>query len=160
MLLSLRPARAADAAAVRDWFLTREEAAEWAGDSPWPLPLDWMARTLTLDREPHFVLADALDGPVGLFGLRLHQDRAHLIRVALAPTFRGVGFSARLLEAAFSMAAELGHTFMTLMVMDGNSAARGAYEKADFAYIRGETGRFGQVWWMGRSLEPEHTGSS
>lgn len=156
MLLRLRPFQASDAVSIVDWFRTREEAVDWAGPDSWPLEPFRLAQQLTQGMDGHFVLADDLDNPVGLFGLRLHHDRAHLVRVALTPSFRGCGFSARLLEAACLAAAQRGYGFMTLKVYADNEPAVRAYEAADFAYIRQETDpsrNHAVVWWMGRSLE-------
>jgi len=156
VLLSLRSFQPPDAELIADWFRTAEESVDWSGPGLWPLCPDRLREELTFGSAGHFVLADDLGAPVGLFGLRLHHDRAHLVRVALAPAFRGCGYSSRLLEAACLAAAHRGFNFITLKVYANNEPAVRAYEAAEFAYIRRETdpARAGAlVWWMGRSLE-------
>lgn len=156
MLLSLRPFQSPDAEHIAEWFRTEDEAIDWSGQGAWPLRPEELARELTLGTDGHFVLAEDGGSPVGLFGLRLHHDRAHLVRVALAPAYRGCGYSLRLLEAACLVAAQRGFGFMTLKVYAENRAAVRAYEAADFAYIRRETDATrgdALVWWMGRSLD-------
>lgn len=155
MLLSLRQALPEDALQLGGWFRTREEVWDWTGPAPWPLSRAWLQAELTGRREGYFALT-AGERLVGWFGLRLHHDRAHLVRVALDPAYRGCGYSAQLLEAACFAAAARDHTFLTLKVYAENTAAVRAYERADFAYIREERdeGRGGAlVWWMGRNLE-------
>jgi len=155
LLLSLREAAPSDAAAIAAWFHTEEEVWDWTGKAPWPLTRAWLEAELRGAREGYFVLTSC-ERPVGVFGLRLHHDRAHLVRVALDPACRGCGYSAQLLEAACFTAAARDQAFMTLKVYAENAPAVRAYERAQFAYIREERdpARGGAlVWWMGRGLE-------
>lgn len=82
----------------------------------------------------HFVMVDAEDAPLGLFGLRLHprQKRAHLIRVAIDPDARGLGLSGAMLRGAAALARESRMQRLTLNVYGSNEAARLAYEHAGF----------------------------
>lgn len=155
MFLTLRAADPGDGAAIVEWFRSEEEVWDWTGRAPWPLTSTWAAEELRGAREGYFVLT-AGKRLVGVFGLRLHHDRAHLVRVALDPAYRGCGYSARLLEAACFTAAARDQAFMTLKVYAENTPAVRAYERAQFAYIREErdAARGGAlVWWMGRGLE-------
>lgn len=153
-LFGLRPAAAKDAEVVSAWFHTHEEALEWAGETPWPLTPAWLAREIMTPDERYFALTRN-DAPVGFFGLRIHPDRVHLIRVAIEPAHRGLGLSATLLEAALAAAESLGAPFVTLLVLAHDEPAVRAYERADFAYIRAQSDRRRpdwRIWLMGRPV--------
>ncbi len=104
----------------------------WGGDVPWPLSADWLAAEFRSRTRAYFVLAEGERAAVGVFGLRLHPARAHLIRVALAPPWRGTGASVSLMAAALAAGRAAGARRMTLRVYGSNLAALRAYERAGF----------------------------
>jgi len=76
-------------------------------------------------------MTDENDRPIGLFGLRFHERerRAHLIRVAISPLWRGEGLSLQLLRGAAALARERRALRVTLNVYGSNADARAAYER-------------------------------
>lgn len=131
---SLRPARALDAMAVARWFPTRREAVLWGGPGlPDPLDRLWLAQEVSV--RPHYALVGRDGALAGVFGVVFHpeQRRAHLIRFALAPPFRGRGLGQLLARAAIEVASSQGAAErLTLAVYAENIAARRTYERAGF----------------------------
>ena len=71
---------------------------------------------------------------MGVFGLRWYpkEARAHLIRVGLAPSVRGLGLAKPMLKAAETIARQRGAERLTLNVYAANETAQRAYEAAGF----------------------------
>ena len=131
----VRRARETDAEEIVTWFPDRKAVVMW-GSPHLPDPLDsaWLAREFFSPGREHYVLTDTDDEPMGVFGLRFHpkERRAHLIRVALSPEWRGLGLSGHLLRGAATLAREARMLRLTLNVYGSNDAARLAYERAGF----------------------------
>lgn len=93
----------------------------------------WLAGVFARGPTRHFVLLEAdTEEPIGLFGLRVRTGTAHLLRIALAPEWRGAGLARPLLRAAERLARDAGVSRMTLNVYGDNEPARRAYEAAGF----------------------------
>lgn len=101
---------------------------------PDPLRADWLDAEFGAPGRSYFILAEADGPPVGVFGLRWYprERRAHLIRVGLAPSVRGLGLAKPMLRAAERLARDRGAERLTLSVYGSNAAARHAYEAAGF----------------------------
>ncbi len=131
----VRRARETDAEEIVSWFPDRGSVVSWGSPHvPDPLDADWLAREFFAPGREHYVLTDVDDEPVGIFGIRFHarERRAHLIRVALSPEWRGLGLSGLLLKGATTLAREARALRLTLNVYGSNDVARQAYERAGF----------------------------
>lgn len=108
---------------------------QWGGpEAPWPLDPAWLSAAFARGAARYFVLATADAGEVvGLFGARgLGSPAVHLIRVGLAPEWRGHGLARPLIRAAEALARDQGAERLTLNVYGDNEPARRAYESAGF----------------------------
>jgi len=77
--------------------------------------------------------APADDEVVGVLGLAMAADEAHVLDLAVAPAWRRQGIGATLVDRARTMARDdLGATAMTMEVRQGNAAARGLYRRLGF----------------------------
>lgn len=122
----LRPATRADL----DALVALEEAA-FAGDR---LSRRSLARLVGV--RSAVVLVGVFAGQVvasAVVLLRSYSSRARLYSLAVAPSVRGRGFGAALLEAAERAAAARGATALTLEMRADNEAARQLYERHGFA---------------------------
>jgi len=101
-------------------------------------------------------MTDEDDRAIGLFGLRFHERerRAHLIRVAISPLWRGEGLSAQLLRGAANLARERRALRLTLNVYGSNTDARAAYERAGFFPFEFAKAREDATGMMVRMLKP------
>lgn len=113
----------------------------WSGaETPFPVSAEWLATEFRRTGQTYFVLTDEPDAegerppPVGIFGLRWRprEQRAHLMRVALAPEMRGMGLAKPMLKAAERIAQARGAERLTLNVYGSNTSAQKAYEAAGF----------------------------
>lgn len=103
----------------------------------------------------YYVLAETeTDEPAGMFGLRWRGAGVHLVRVALAPEWRGLGLARPLLRAAETLARDGGARRLTLNVYGDNEPARRAYEAAGFFVNEVAADDFGQVVRMTKPLGP------
>ncbi|WP_073475612.1 ribosomal protein S18-alanine N-acetyltransferase [Desulfatibacillum alkenivorans] len=77
---------------------------------------------------------DNADGDIVAYCcIRILMDEMHLMRIAVAPEFRGRGVGLWILEAVCAMASGLGAETALLEVRESNAAAAALYEKAGFA---------------------------
>ncbi len=153
----IRRAREDDALDVVFWFPDRAAVQRWGGQQvPDPLAAEWLAAQFTAAAPEHYAMTDEDDRPVGLFGLRFHERerRAHLIRVAISPIFRGEGLSSRLLRGASTLARERRAQRLTLNVYGSNGDARAAYERAGFFPFEYAKAREDSTGMMVRMLKP------
>lgn len=104
---------------------------------------------LTQNRLAHYVvlrlLVDrlpALDNPpphrrpvIGLAGLWLMADEAHISTIAVLPCWRGLGLGERLLQTLLDRAMALDAVVATLEVRPSNQAARSLYRKYRFVEV-------------------------
>lgn len=70
--------------------------------------------------------------PVAVAGLWLAPDAAHVLRLAVAPSWRGRGLARCLVGELVEVAARCGHTALTLEVRASNRAALNLYRRLDF----------------------------
>lgn len=153
----IRRAREDDATDVVFWFPDRPAALRWGGvQVPDPLPLEWLAAQFQAQVPEHYAMIDEADRPIGVFGLRFHdrERRAHLIRVAISPLWRGEGLSAQLLRGAANLARERRALRLTLNVYGSNADARAAYERAGFFTFEFAKAREDPSGLMVRMLKP------
>ncbi len=153
----IRRAREDDALDVVFWFPDRVAVQRWAGPgAPDPLVADWLAMQFLAPAPEHYTMTDDNDRPVGLFGLRFHERerRAHLIRVAISPLWRGEGLSMQLLRGAAVLARERRAQRLTLNVYGSNADARAAYERAGFFPFEFAKAREDATGMMVRMLKP------
>ncbi len=153
----IRRAREEDAVDVVFWFADRNAAMRWGGAQiPDPLAADWLAAQFGSAIPEHYAMIDEDDSPIGVFGLRFHERdrRAHLIRVALSPLWRGEGLSAKLLKGAAGLARERRAQRLTLNVYASNADARAAYERAGFFPFEYAKAREDPSGMMVRMLKP------
>jgi RimJ/RimL family protein N-acetyltransferase len=101
---------------------------------PDPLLAVWLMSEFNASGRDYYVMVDADDSPVGVFGVRLYprEKRAHLIRVAIRPHARGRGLASAMLKGAATLAREARMQRLTLNVYGSNEQARLAYERAGF----------------------------
>jgi RimJ/RimL family protein N-acetyltransferase len=153
----IRRAREDDAVDVVFWFADRQAAVRWGGTQvPEPLAADWLAAQFAAPQPEHYSMTDEDDRPIGVFGLRFHERdrRAHLIRVAISPLWRGEGLSAQLLKGAANLASERRALRLTLNVYASNADARAAYERAGFFPFEYAKAREDASGMMVRMLKP------
>ena len=153
----IRRAREDDALDVVFWFTDRQAAMRWGGAQiPDPLGADWLAAQFLASQPEHYAMTDEDDQAIGLFGLRFHErdQRAHLIRVALSPIWRGEGLSSQLLKGAAVLARERRALRLTLNVYASNADARAAYERAGFFPFEYAKAREDPSGMMVRMLKP------
>jgi len=153
----IRRAREEDATDVAFWFLDRQAALKWGGmQIPDPLAADWLAAQFQGATPEHYAMIDDDDRPIGVFGLRFHERerRAHLIRVAISPLWRGEGLSGQLLRGAAHLARERRAQRLTLNVYGSNADARAAYERAGFFPFEFAKAREDSTGLMVRMLKP------
>lgn len=153
----IRRAREDDATDVAFWFPDRQAALRWGGlQVPDPLPPEWLAAQFLAATPEHYAMTDEQDQPIGVFGLRFHERerRAHLIRVAISPLWRGEGLSGQLLRGAAHLARERRAQRITLNVYGSNLDARAAYERAGFFPFEFAKAREDPTGLMVRMLKP------
>jgi [ribosomal protein S18]-alanine N-acetyltransferase len=122
---AIRPARPADADAVLE-VNALSFGPFWQYDNA--VVLSWM---LTSDRS---VLA-LVDGTVAGFAITatgLAGNYAHLIRVATAPNYRGLGIGRQLVVDSIRFARELGSPGLALNTQASNRVSRSLYESLGF----------------------------
>ena len=78
---------------------------------------------------------DATGEVVGYILVWFAADEAELANVAVAPSMRGRGVGAALLDDALAAASERGTARMFLEVRDSNARARGLYESRGFEEV-------------------------
>jgi RimJ/RimL family protein N-acetyltransferase len=153
----IRRAREDDAMDVVFWFSDRTAAVRWGGmQVPDPLAADWLALQFLAPSPEHYTMIDEDDRPIGMFGLKFHdrERRAHLIRVAISPLWRGEGLSSELLRGAATLARERRALRLTLNVYGSNADARAAYERAGFFPFEFAKAREDATGMMVRMLKP------
>ena len=107
----------------------------WGGpETPDPLRAEWLDAEFERAGRDYFVLTEGENAPIGVFGVRwfARERRAHLIRVGLAPSMRGLGLAKPMLKAAERLARERGAARLTLNVYGSNEPAQRAYEAAGY----------------------------
>ncbi len=88
----------------------------------------------TFDRGTTCVARRREDSLAGLLLVsRIAGDTAHIAQLALAPSARGQGLAARLLDESCRRARAAGVTRMTLLVGASNHAARSLYKSRNFS---------------------------
>lgn len=114
----------------------------WALDAacfprPWPVGI-WRRELTAADRRWRVVPAPpgtpgAVGGLLAAGGLWLAPDAAHVLRLAVAPAWRGRGLGGEVVDALVADAARAGRRSLTLEVRASNRAATSLYRRHDFA---------------------------
>ena len=87
------------------------------------------------DGSPHWVVADGDDSPVGVVGLRRHDERSAGLRYLVAPWARGRGVALRACHAAAEFAfGALGVSRLTWEAIVGNHVARLVAHRLGFRF--------------------------
>lgn len=122
----LRPATMHDLLAIE-----RIEAGSFG--NPWPA--DVYAQEI--ERDIGYVeVAQTFQGTViGVSCVWCVAEQSHLMRIATAPAYRGMGVGGDLLVAALTRARDAACEAMTLEVASSNAAAVQLYARAGFAVI-------------------------
>ena len=100
--------------------------------SPWSKELfeEELHRTVAY----YFVMEE--DNQVaGYMGYWEAPEEAHIINLAVAPSFRKRGVGQRMVEQCMAFAAKRGAKLATLEVRESNAAAKRLYEKCGFRFI-------------------------
>jgi len=147
--LSLRPATAADVAAIR--ALTREAYAKWVpiiGREPKPMTADY---ALAVQR--HRIDLLELNGELaGLIEMILGPDHVLIENVAVAPACQGRGFGRMLLAHAEQVTASLGHDDIRLYTNWMFAENIALYLKLGYAVGRAEVLALGTVVHMSKRV--------
>lgn len=122
--VAVRSAREADLVAVAG--IERQSFGD-----PWSLD----AFRSALRQGGSFVVADRAGAVVGYAITWSVVDEAELANIAVAPTARGQGVGARLLDAAIACAAGRGCSTMYLEVRESNARARALYASRGFEEV-------------------------
>ena len=141
-MLKLRPFAADDIDRLIGWVPDADALMRWAGPRySWPLTADQISRELvraatTPETFKMFVARDAAGHAVGHIEIgdidRTH-GLAHLMRVLVAPSARGHGLGAAMVDAAVRQCFDaLGLHRIELVVLDINRAAIGLYQRLGF----------------------------
>jgi ribosomal-protein-alanine N-acetyltransferase len=100
--------------------------------SPWSREL--FEEELKRSQANYFVIEEEgiLAGYIGYWEA---PEEAHIITLAIAPSFRNRGLGKRMMDHFFAFAARKGARLATLEVREGNEAGRGLYEKCGFRMV-------------------------
>ena len=100
--------------------------------SPWSREL--FEEELKRDLARYFVAAQ--EGVVAAYlGYWEAPQEAHIINLAVGPSFRGKGLGRELMDYCLAYARKRGAGLATLEVRDGNGPARRLYEKCGFRLV-------------------------
>src|SRR5579859_3104376 len=100
--------------------------------SPWSKELfeEELHRTVAY----YFVMEEG-NQVAGYMGYWEAPEEAHIINLAVAPSFRKRGVGQRMVEQCMAFAVKRGARLATLEVRESNEAARRLYEKCGFRFI-------------------------
>jgi len=116
------------------WFPSRESCQIWGGPE---FRFPFTAETFRADCHlelPSWVLLDGGGMLCGFGQYYLRAGRCHLARLAIAPSHRGRGFGARLIELLCDEGkGALGVEHCSLFVAVANTTAMALYERLGFA---------------------------
>ena len=104
--------------------------------SPWPYSV--LAYELLLNDSCSAFVADGRGGVVGYTFLRILNDKAHLINIAVDKAHRGEGLGEKLLSSALDCAAQRAAADVSLEVRETNAPAIALYREHGFK-ITGKT---------------------
>jgi ribosomal-protein-alanine N-acetyltransferase len=93
----------------------------------------YLSELLENDRAYYLVARTSDRRVVGYIGIWLILDEGHITTIAVHPLQRGRGIGRQLLEAAETIARELGALRVTLEVRVSNTVAHNLYRKIGFA---------------------------
>lgn len=115
------------------WLEALAELERESYADPWSLN---MFSQELLNGASHFFLAIRDHQLIGYAGYWLVLDEAHVTKVTVAKSHRGLGLGGAILEHLLSEARSLGATVVRLEVRESNAVARSLYRKAGFAEVR------------------------
>ena len=100
--------------------------------SPWSKELfeEELRRTVAY----YFVMEEGTQ-VAGYMGYWEAPEEAHIINLAVAPSFRKIGVGQKMVEQCMAFATKRGAKLATLEVRESNAAARRLYEKCGFRFI-------------------------
>ncbi len=102
------------------------------------------SRELESNAMAHYLVAcDPESKIAGVIGLWMMADEAHVVTMAVRPTFQRQGMGGSLLISAIDLAVALNARMMTLEVRRSNTAAIALYKKYGFAEVGSRRGYYG-----------------
>lgn len=133
--MKIRQAREADAPSVIAWFTSHADAILWGGPAvPANFDVAWFAHEITATSDAYRTAQAANGDILGIYGLRsfAEEQRVHIIRLAVAPAYRGKGLGRILIADAIALAVKSGTPTISLNVYGSNTRARRLYEELGF----------------------------
>jgi len=134
-ILSLRDFVPADYPALISWFPTPSDLRLFAGTPvDWPLTIAKLAARADARESEAFtaILGDPEIAVGHVEMIRETAEQVRLGRIAIAPSLRGRGLIAQLLECANDRARAAGFRSVSLLVIPENVSALRAYARAGF----------------------------
>ncbi len=99
----------------------------------------WIARDyfheLTENKWAHYFVLKQSEAIIGVSGLLLLADEAHVMTIAVSPTWQGLGLGEGLLGHLLTIAPSFGATVATLEVRRSNHSAIALYQKYGFVEV-------------------------
>lgn len=86
-------------------------------------------------RGTHALLAERAGNPAAMVVLRVVEEQADIITIAVRPPYRRQGLGKILMNQSIEMAKQLGATAMFLDVENGNTSAMALYASLGFSQI-------------------------
>jgi GNAT superfamily N-acetyltransferase len=147
--ITLRPAVAGDAVAIRD--LTRAAYAKWVpliGREPLPMAADYVAAV-----ENHCIDLLYLDGKLAAL-IEMIPESDHLLieNVAVSPSYQGRGLGRYLMTHAEQVVASMGHDLIRLYTNKLFAENVQLYQKLGYGIDREETWTGGTVVHMSKTI--------
>ncbi len=83
----------------------------------------------------HYFVVEENQQVAGYMGYWEAPEEAHIINLAISPSFRGKGLGQTMVELCLDFASKRGAKLATLEVRDSNEAAKLLYEKCLFRFV-------------------------
>ena len=101
--------------------------------TPWSI--DAFQKEMTENALAEYIVLEFENQIIGFGGMWLIMDEIHITNIAVAPAFRGKGYSKVLVAALVEFGQTEGFKHMTLEVRVSNHTAIGLYEKFGFVSV-------------------------
>ena len=101
--------------------------------TPWSI--DAFQKEMTENALAEYIVLECENQIIGFGGMWLIMDEIHITNIAVAPAFRGKGYSKVLVAALVEFGQTEGFKHMTLEVRVSNHTAIGLYEKFGFVSV-------------------------